>query len=148
MAYAYGWGAGCGFGLGFLNFIGTILFIIALFWVLRFFMRGGFGGNGRWGGWRGSYRGRHAWRHRHHLFSDDALEEARGRLARGEIDAQEYERLRSALEGDDPGGTVGDTPFDRWVSARTDAMELLRQRLARGEIDVEEFERLRAALQH
>ncbi|MEJ2665762.1 MAG: SHOCT domain-containing protein [Deinococcales bacterium] len=145
MALAYGWGAGCGFGLGFLNFIGTILFILVLVWVLRFLFRGGFGWRGPRGGW---YRGDYGYRGRHHRrgwFRDDALDEARSRLARGEIDAQEFERLRSSLGGDEGGD---ETPFERWLGARGDALEVLRRRLARGEIDVEEFERLRAALEH
>ncbi|MEJ2359533.1 MAG: hypothetical protein P8Y13_15835, partial [Deinococcales bacterium] len=86
MAFAYGWGAGCGFGLGFLNFIGTILFFILVVWVIRFVMRGGFGYRGpRWGGWRRPYRGRRYRRHRDAWFGNDALDEARARLARGEI---------------------------------------------------------------
>ncbi|HZJ09028.1 MAG TPA: hypothetical protein VFD39_04985, partial [Trueperaceae bacterium] len=42
MAYAYGFGhgMGMGFGLGFLNFIGTILFIIAVVWAIKFLIRG------------------------------------------------------------------------------------------------------------
>ncbi len=146
MALAYGWGPGLGFGLGFLNFIGTILFILVVVWVLRFLFRGGFGYRGpRCGGWhRGDYgyRGRHR---RRGWFGDDALDEARARLARGEIDAQEFERLRGALGGEE---ASDETPFERWLGARGDAMEVLRRRLAKGEIGVEEFERLRAALEH
>lgn len=143
MALAYGWGPGLGFGLGFLNFLGTVLFIVLLVWVVRFFLRGAGWRTARCG-WPRAYRGRRYRRHGRHFFGDDALEEARTRLARGEIDAQEYERLRAALESED---ADDDAPFERWFSSRTDAVELLRQRLARGEIGVEEYERLRAALE-
>jgi len=145
MAFAYGWGAGYGFGLGFLNFIGTILFFILVVWVIRFVLRGGIGyRGGRCGGWHRYYRGRHYRRHRYAGFGNDPLEEARARLARGEIDAQEYERLRGALEGEAPDE---EAPFERWLGGRPDAMETLRLRLARGEIGVDEYERLRAALE-
>lgn len=138
MAFAYGFGPGWGCGLGFLNFLGTILFFVALVWVVRFLLRGGrFGGRG---GWR-------RWRHGRHDFGfgpDDALDEARVRLARGEIDAREYERLRSTLGGEPSDGAQG--PFERWLGGSHDAMQVLRLRLARGEITVEEFETLRRAL--
>src|SRR5690606_21849442 len=127
-------GMGMGFGLGFLNFIGTILFIVAVFWVIKLIARGfrgcgyagpggdddtgGSGGYG-WGrhAWRGpgshgyEYRyggrgshGRHGARHGGHGSShggprqrDEALEVARERLARGQINTEEYERLRGGL---------------------------------------------------
>ncbi len=147
MAFAYGWGAGCGFGLGFLNFIGTILFFILVVWVIRLVLRGGFGYRGGRCGWRRSYR-RHYRRHRGPWSANDAVEEARARLARGEIDTQEYERVRDALEGEEPGEEYhGEAPFEHWLGGRPDAMETLRLRLARGEIDVDEYERLRSALE-
>jgi len=145
MAFAHAWGAGYGFGLGFLNLIGTVLFFILVVWVIRFVLRGGFGYRGeRCGGWRGYRRGRRYRRHRYAGFGDDPLEEARSRLARGEIDAQEYERLRAALEGE---ASDREAPFERWLGGGPDAVETLRLRLARGEIGVDEYERLRAALE-
>jgi uncharacterized membrane protein len=142
MALAYGfhaYGPGWGFGLGFLNLLGTILFFVAMVWVIRLVMRGGFRSQGC-GGWR-------RWRHdrfRTGREVDGAVEEARSRLARGEIDAAEFERLRSALAGGE--GTEGGA-FERWLGGGHDAMELLRLRLVRGEISVEEFHALRRALE-
>ncbi len=48
---------GMGFGLGFLNLIGTILFWVAAFWTVRFFIRGGFRGDyrSRLPKWRGEW---------------------------------------------------------------------------------------------
>lgn len=146
MALAYGWGPGFGFGLGFLNFLGTILFFILLVWVVRLVLRGGFGFRARRCG--AGYRGHRLRRHRYGWYLDDPLDEAQARLARGEIDAQEYERLRTALEGEAPdGASDAEAPFERWLHGRPDAMEVLRQRLARGDIGVDEFERLRSALE-
>lgn len=139
MALAYGFGPGWGFGLGFLNLLGTVLFFVALVWVIRLVMRGGVHARGC-GGWR-------HWRHeRFHAGrrSDDAVDEARARLARGDIDAGEFERLRSALEGQE--GSDGG-PFERWLGGVPDAMGVLRLRLVRGEITVDEFHALRRALE-
>lgn len=137
MAFAYGWGPGFGFGLGFLNFLGTILFFVVVVWVIRFLLRGGFGGPAC-GARRWRRHARRAWRHGF----DDALDEARARLARGEVDAREYERLRDLLEG----GGAEEGPFERWLAGRKDAVEVLRLRLARGEISVDEYESLLRAL--
>lgn len=139
MAYAYGFGhgMGMGFGLGFLNFIGTVLFIIAVVLAIKFLIRGfrgygydrrgeeddggqGWGARG-WGGpgWRGPYG--HGWRgherhghHGHHgrpggrYGRDEALAVARERLARGQIGTEEFEKLRAGLADGSEAGVGAD----------------------------------------
>lgn len=120
-----------GFGLGFLNFLGTLLFFVALFWALRFFL------SSRSRRWRGC-SGRHQ-RER----QDEAASTARERFARGEIGEDEFGRLRDTLKR-----TVrGERSPLEWFGGGDRALELARMRLARGELNAEEFETLRKALQ-
>ncbi len=146
MAFAFPYGHGLGFGLGFLNFIGTILFFVVLVWVVRFVLSGGrrslAPGCSRWGR-GGGYRARP----RSH---DDAIDALRSRLARGDIDRDAFDRLRSALGGE-PSGADDDSgpgahPFARWLHTGDQPIDIARGRLARGEITVEEFEALKRAL--
>lgn len=149
MAFAYGMGH-AGFGLGFLNFLGTVLFILAVIWLIRFAARG----------WRFSNGGPRSWRHgppwtRHsHRGSggedDDALRTARERLAKGEIDAEQYETIRQGLETDGAKAS-SDDPREMWRAwmdkGRNDpALGIARERFARGEIDRATFESIRDAL--
>ena len=134
MAYAFGYGAHhmAGFGFGFFNFLGTLLFIILIVWVIKFFVRGGRGGPP----WAGrSYR----WRDQG---NDDALRTARERFAQGEITREQYDELRGGLErnGDSHGGP------GRWFGSGDSAMELARMRFARGELTREEFDTIRKGL--
>lgn len=134
MAYAFGYGAHMGFGFGFLNFLGTILFIIAIVWFIKFFVRGG---RGPWGGpWGRSNR----WRNGHR---DDALRTARERFAAGEITREQYDALRGGLEREAENG-YGGPPH--WFNGGDSAMELARMRFARGELTREEFETIRKGL--
>lgn len=118
-----------GFGFGFLNFIGTILFIILIVWVIKSVVRGGW----RSGGWE-----------RRSAQDDQALNAARERFARSEISAEEYESLRQGLRKDEERGQG--RSFGGWFDGRDSALELARMRFARGEIDLEEFERIRKGL--
>ncbi|MBA2667294.1 MAG: SHOCT domain-containing protein [Trueperaceae bacterium] len=132
MVYAMGHGAG--FGLGFLNFLGTILFILAIVWTVKFFVRGGrgFGGRGPWSRRPGGGP------------DDTALHVARERYARGEISEEQYEGLRTGLRGGDGGGT-GRGP--EWLPWNRDApTEVARLRFARGEISAEEYQALARTL--
>ncbi len=117
-----------GFGLGFLNFLGTILFFVAVFWAVKFFLLGGLRSR-RWRGYRGGRRWEGA--------ESEAESEARERLARGEIGEDELNRLKSTFKR----GFRGEGWFggDR-------ALEHARMRLAQGELSVEEFETIRKAL--
>lgn len=149
MAYAYGFGhgMGMGFGLGFLNFIGTILFIVAVFWTLKFIARGfrgyasdryrgsgeygdggrGDGGGGGddgsgnrfgWGGW-GGWCG--------------PVRHGRGEHRRSDHGHSSYASGRHRRDAG---------------RHRPDAAELVaRERLARGQITTEEYEKLRAGLE-
>lgn len=133
MAYAYGFGhgMGMGFGLGFLNFIGTILFIIAVVWAIKFLIRGfrgcaydrgdddGVNGSGSGGhGWGGHGWGGRGWR-------------GPGGFGYG---PRGFERHARHLRH---GGRHG----------QDEALAVARERLARGQIGTEEFEKLRAGLE-
>lgn len=124
---------GMGFGLGFLNFIGTLLFFgFLLFFLLPFLLRG------RWG-WR---RWKHAKR-RWMESADNAAEVARERFARGDMSREEYERMRSGLGAKEVEETGGWKPF--WERDR--AIEVARMRYAKGEITLEQFQSLKHNLE-
>jgi hypothetical protein len=142
-----------GFGLGFLNFVGTILFFVAVFWALKFFLRGGCRSRGRYPKWRSEWRrgwpgGGRPWE----SGSDEADRVLRERLAKGEIGEDEYARLKGQLgrNGASTGGANGgggrfeSSPLG-WLRG-DDALELARLRLARGEISADEFETIRRVL--
>lgn len=146
-----------GFGLGFLNFIGTILFFVTVFWALKFFLRGGCRSRGRHPKWRGEWRrgwpgGGRPWENG----SGEADRVLRERLAKGEITEDEYARLKGQLGGN--GGSSGGANSGTngssgrfegnplgWLRG-DDALELARLRLARGEISADEFETIRRVL--
>lgn len=122
---------GMGFGLGFLNFVGTILFFVAVIWAIKFFARGGRGRRhyGRWHGPR-SYENR----------GSEAENVLRERLAKGEITDDEFSRLKAQAKGSDEDfGPMGWFRGDR-------ALETARLRLARGEITPDEYDAIRRAL--
>lgn len=139
-----------GFGLGFLNFIGTILFFVTVFWALRFFFRGGFRGGGC--GSRGRY-GKHWSKQRHggrgwNEQDSEADKVIRERLAKGEISQDEFTRLRGQVNDAPSGETNRGRPEAGplgWLRG-DDALEVARLRLAKGEINADEFEGIRRAL--
>ncbi len=137
MAFAYGMGHGIGFGfgLGFLNLIGTVLFFVFLFWAFKSLARGW-----RYGGRRG--RGRRYGRP-WESGEDDAVKLAKERFARGEISAEEFERIKAGLGGED--AHASEPPF-KWFRDSDDALEIARKRLAKGELTLEEFETVKRAL--
>ncbi|MGL4610198.1 MAG: hypothetical protein ACRCYY_11025 [Trueperaceae bacterium] len=135
-----------GFGLGFLNFIGTILFFIFLFMLIKFFARGiRYAGYRNWQG-RGDCKrsksdwGKHApwmreefWQSREggsDESEDEAMSVARERLAQSEITPKQFETLKGGLEVD-MSDTLG--RFDK-------AVHIARLRFAKGEISSEEFD--------
>lgn len=152
MAYAFGVGAHVGFGLGFLNFLGTILFFLFLFMLFKVLFRGMRYGGPR-GGWSSRGWGGPPWsRHGHgpsaghggrggHPSDDEAMTTARERFAEGEVDADAFAAVKQALAADRPAGDEGHGPrrFDR-------ALSLARMRLARGEITPEEYDTVRKTL--
>jgi len=131
---------GYGFGLGFLNFIGTILFIVFLFWVFRWFVFGR-GWRGRhWGrGWRGMKYAGGPWSGG----SDDAVETARERYARGEITKEQYEAIKAGLEKERYSEAQEDW---RGFWKRDQALEVARVRFAKGEISLEEYQAIKKNL--
>jgi len=149
-----------GFGLGFLNFVGTILFFVTVFWALKFFFRGGCRSRGRYPKGRGEWR--RGWPGRSRPWesgSDEADRVLRERLAKGEIGEDEYARLKGQLGGNggsssgsnsgsnssaNGGGRFEGGPLS-WLRG-DDALELARLRLARGEISADEFEAIRRVL--
>lgn len=134
--------AGFGFGLGFLNFLGTLVFFAAIFMLFSKLMRGSrLGWRGPWSCHHRSYNSRR----RHE--QDAALELARERLARSEISTEEFESIRKGLM--QPSQQEG-YPLEaetRWPWQQDDALETARTRFARGEIKSEEFEIIKRALQ-
>jgi putative membrane protein len=121
---------------GFLfNLLFFVLFIGLIVWVLRGFRRG------RWG--RGPWRGMGYQRFGHWMGgSSDAMNTLRERFARGEINREEYERIKAGLEREN--ADEGDwRPF--WK--QDGALEVARTRFAKGEITLEEFEAIKKGLQ-
>ena len=132
----YGHMGGMGFGLGFLNFVGTILFFVAVIWAIKFLVRGGSfrGGRGRrhYGRWHGprSYGDR----------SSEADNVLRERLAKGEITQDEFDSLKAkAAPSEEDTGPMNWFRGDR-------ALETARLRLAKGEITPDEYDAIRRAL--
>jgi uncharacterized membrane protein len=145
---------GVGFGLGFLNFIGTILFFVFIFMLIKFFARGARYAPYR--GWRGDWRksdwGKNApwmreefWQHRSRPWhgdsesdtDDEAMSVARERLAKSEITPEQFETIRQGLKVDMSDSSGG--RFDK-------AVHLARLRFAKGEITSEEFEVVKKTL--
>ncbi len=149
---------GMGFGLGFLNLIGTILFWVAAFWTVRFFIRGGFRGDyrSRLPKWRGEWSkgrgGGRPWENRSGP-GDEAEKMMRERLAKGEISEDEYAKLKAHLgSGNESNGGEGNHGSPRaesgplgWLKG-DGALELARMRFAKGEIGADEFETIRRVL--
>lgn len=156
---------GFGFGLGFLNFVGTILFFIFIFMLVKFFVKGaryagyrnwqgrGDWNRGDWGkrGWspRGNWKNKAPWMnekfwmddkegaHSHSDSDDEAMNVARERLAQGEITPEQFETVKQGLKVD-----MSDSPLGR----HDRAVHLARLRFAKGEITLEEFEAVKKAL--
>src|SRR5690606_26035869 len=142
MFHGFGHGAGFGVGLGFLNLIGTVLFVLVVIWVIKAAVRGTWrGGRGPGGeadrrpGWWGGPGP--LWANQGETAGDEAVRIARERLAAGEITAAEYEAIKRGLGGGDQAGYGRHDP----------ALRIARTRFARGEIGLEEFEAVRRALQ-
>ena len=130
--------SGIGFGLGFLNFVGTVLFFVFIFGLLRMFAFGGHCGS------------RHHWKKmkRHRRFWNEetgASHIVRERYARGEIDREEYQNLMAGLgvKKEEEVAAEWRPPF----MASDRALEVARYRLAQGEISPEEYEAIRKALE-
>ncbi len=139
---------GYGFGLGFLNFIGTILFFVLLFGVLRMFMFGR--------SWQGGHMGRRHWKRmkyaggpwaRGDARDDGALETARERYAKGEISKEQYEAIKSGLEAQEAKESHDDgRGWQGWWN-RDNALETARVRFAKGEISLEEYQAIKKGLE-
>lgn len=151
-AFAHGaGGAGSmGFGFMFLNFIGHVLFLLLIFWVIKNFvfnMRGETVGNwGPPGNWRSR---KEAWKARHQNSQDSsdnqatpktdaAMTTARQRLADGEIQPYEFELIQQGLGTKQ--ANQADFPNDS-------AIDTARMRFAKSELTAEEFEAVKKALQ-
>jgi putative membrane protein len=148
---------GFGFGLGFLNFIGTILFFVALFALIRFFIKGAryagyrnWQGRGDWGrnDWKpGGWKNKAPWMSEKFWaddkggsrpdVDDEAMSVARERVAQGEITPEQFETIKQGLKVD-----MSDSPLGR----HDKAVHLARLRFAKGEISLEEFEAVKKVL--
>ncbi len=133
MVYAYSHAAG--FGLGFLNFLGGILFFIFIFFVIKSLIY-------HFAGHKGGYR---AWScsGRHKGKEDEAAMVARERFAKGEVTAEEFNVLKAGLDID----SSKETSSPHWsFGGRDRALGIARLRFAKGEISIEEFEAVKKAL--
>jgi putative membrane protein len=120
--------------LGFLNLLGMILFFVFLVWGFKMFFRGLRYSNGA--GWMSGSCGP-----RYRVQHDEAVETARQRLAQGDIDAEEFEAIKSGLKTES-------TWVQGWAPwGRDRAIEVARMRFAKGEITFEEFEAVKKTLQ-
>ena len=112
-----------GFGLGFLNLLGSILFFIFIFFVIKsliYYFAGHKGGHRAW-----SCSGRHKSK------EDEAVMVARERFAKGELTAEEFNVLKTGLGVE----SSEDTSSPRWgFSSRDRALSIARLRFAKGEI--------------
>ena len=150
MEYAHAMGHGAGFGLGFLNFLGTLLFFFTVFWLVRFFV---FGRRYRRGYAHGPWSKGRGWSHQDANGSgeDDALKTAKERFAQGEINAEEFETIRSRLRtGEDSKRDGPSFPDFRGFGnswGRERALDITRTRFAKGEITQEEFETVKRTLE-
>ena len=127
-------GHGFGFGLGFLNFLGSLLFILLIIWGIKMLVRG------RWPGPWGEGRGRNGWRwDGPHAYGaerpDEAMTTARERLAKGEFSAEDFETIKKGLGSSSDAETRHDS-----------AVRLARLRFAKGELTLDEFEAVKKAL--
>ena len=182
-SHGMGMGFGLGFlnFIGTILFIFAVFWVIKF--AVRGFRGCGFAGSGDDDDMGGNGRGRHAWRgpgghgyqyryggrggHSRHgsrhgghgsshggsRHRDEALEVARERLARGQINAEEYERLRSGLaNGSANGGPNADQDGHQPQGGgprrprRDQALEIARMRFATGELSTEEFDSVKRAL--
>ena len=119
---------GLGFGLGFLNFIGTILFFVFIFMLIKFFIKGrhyvghrGWHGRGDWNksDWKRGDWGRGSWNRGAPWMREDFWQ---GR------------KEGSPSEGRD------------WQEHDDEAMNVARERLAGSEITPEQFETIKQGL--
>jgi uncharacterized membrane protein len=156
---------GFGFGLGFLNLLGTILFFVFIFMLIKFFVKGAryagyrnWQGRGDWGGrsprdWKNSAGKNGDWKTKAPWMSekfwaegrensrpdvdDEAMNVARERVAQGEITPEQFETIKQGLKVD-----MSDSPLGR----HDKAVHLARLRFAKGEIGLEEFEAVKKTL--
>ncbi len=129
-----------GFGLGFLNLIGMVLFFSFIVMLIKGFAYRS-SGHGP-----GSPRGFSLWNHtrcgHHSLKHDNAMQTARERFAKGEVNQEEFETIKTGLAKDQP-----QEPTQPWKDWSNDsALELARLRCAKGEITLEEFEAVKKTL--
>jgi uncharacterized membrane protein len=123
---------GFGFGLGFLNFIGTILFFVFIFMLIKFFVRGARYANYR--GWDRGERGGRGW---------NRSDWGRGDWGKGAPWMRE-EFWQNRKGGPRP--WHGDWHGDRDNDVDDEAMTIARERLAKSEITPEQFETIKQGL--
>jgi putative membrane protein len=130
-----------GFGLGFLNLIGMVLFFGFIFMLVKGFA---FRMNGRgyprgFGPMTHKHCGHEGWKH------NDAMQLARERFARGEMNQEQFETIKAGLEKDQ----FSEMPSRPKNWPHSDgALELARMRFAKGEISLEDYEAIKKGLQN
>ncbi len=129
MVYAYSHAAG--FGLGFLNFLGSILFFIFIFFVIKAIIY-------HFASHKAGHRG---WNCKN--AEDEAVAVAQERFAKGEVTSEEFNVLKQGL------GNVSSESIasSGWGFGRHNkALGIARMRFAKGEISLEEFETIKRVL--
>jgi uncharacterized membrane protein len=119
---------GVGFGLGFLNFIGTILFFVFIFMLIKFFVRGA-----RYAGYRGWNRG----------------DSSRQGWNRGGDWGKNAPWMREEFWQSRKGGPRswhGDWHGESHNDVDDEAMTIARERLAKSEVTPEQFETIKQGL--
>lgn len=146
LAHAYGYGFNPFWAFfGFLfNLLFFVLFIAFILWLFKGMRRG------RWGhAWKrmrpaGGSWGRGDWFH-----SDEAMETARERFAKGEVTQEQYETIKTGLENErakEVREPREDWNWKNWWH-RDNALEIARMRFARGEISLEEYKAIKRGLE-
>jgi uncharacterized membrane protein len=139
MVHAGGFYGMHGAGFGFFNPLGFILFLVVIVLLVRFFVKSGRYGAWQGNGMRGDWNRSAPWVQARETneVNDEALSVARERLAKGEINPEQFETIKGGLKVD-----VSNAPLGRHDTA----LQVARERFAKSEITLEEFEAVKKIL--
>jgi uncharacterized membrane protein len=124
-------------GFGFFNPLGIILFLVVIVLLIRFFVKSR--RYAAWQGAKGDWNRSAPWVQAREVseVTDKALSVARERLAKGDINPEQFKTIKQGLRVD-----VSNAPLGRHDTA----LQVARARFARGEITLEEFEAVKKTL--
>jgi len=147
-ALAHGAYGGHAFGLVFLNFVGNVLFLLMIFWLIKAFVYAVRSDSMRKGSSSKWKSRKEAWNARYNeeqsteagqssIKHDSAMTTARQRLADGEINPEEFEVIKQGLTSNQGSSTN---------NANDSAIDTARMRFAKSEITADEYEAVKKAL--